>query len=60
MPVAMLVIVPTSRKAQVRSEGVTHLCDFSERVVEDALQALGCSAHWLFTSASGAPRRVLR
>ena len=53
MPVATLVIVPTSRGVSCGVNALPHLAYSGKRAVEDALQALRCHVHWLFVSGLG-------
>ena len=48
MPVAILVIVPTSRGVELRREGFPHLAHSSKRAVENILQGLGFHVHLAF------------
>ena len=46
MPVETLVIVPTSRGVSCGVKRFARLADAGERVVEDALQAVGSACSW--------------
>ena len=53
MPVATLVIVPTSRGVSCGVKASRAWLIAGERAVEDALQALRFSAHWLLRFGRG-------
>ena len=58
MPVAMLVMVPTSRGVQLRYEGLPCLADAGKGLVENVLEALWFHASLALCSGLGSPLRL--